>query len=165
MKALSVRAPWWWAILHGKPVENRDWPTNVRGRILLHASKWWSNDSCIWDWDAMARMAEKDEINIPFPGWTVLHDSGGCLVGSVDLVDCVTSHPSAFFVGRYGFVLRDPVIFAQPIPFKGKLGFFEVPDEVERLEGEILNYREALRGLNRDYQGVRGDYCECGRER
>lgn len=41
MKALSVRAPWWWAILHGKPVENRDWYTNVRGRVLLHAGKWW----------------------------------------------------------------------------------------------------------------------------
>ena len=39
MKALSVRAPWWWAILHGKPVENRDWHTNFRGVVLLHASK------------------------------------------------------------------------------------------------------------------------------
>ena len=37
MKALSVRAPWWWAILHGKPVENRDWYTRVRGRVALHA--------------------------------------------------------------------------------------------------------------------------------
>ena len=42
MKALSVRAPWWWAILHGKPVENRDWQTNYRGEVLLHASKWWN---------------------------------------------------------------------------------------------------------------------------
>jgi hypothetical protein len=43
MKALSVRAPWWWYILHGgKDIENRDWPTRVRGRVLIHASKWWN---------------------------------------------------------------------------------------------------------------------------
>ena len=40
MKALSVRAPWWWFILNcGKDVENRTWKTDFRGRILLHASK------------------------------------------------------------------------------------------------------------------------------
>ena len=42
MKALSVRAPWWWAILHcGKDIENRDWYTNFRGTIYLHAGKFW----------------------------------------------------------------------------------------------------------------------------
>ena len=33
MKALSVKQPWAWAIFHGKDVENRDWPTNVRGPV------------------------------------------------------------------------------------------------------------------------------------
>ena len=41
-KALSVRAPWAWAIMHGKPVENRDWSTGFRGVIWLHQSKHWS---------------------------------------------------------------------------------------------------------------------------
>jgi hypothetical protein len=41
-KALSVRAPWWWFIVHGyKPVENRDWPTSFRGTVYIHASAWW----------------------------------------------------------------------------------------------------------------------------
>ena len=44
MKALSVRAPWWWAILNGKPVENRDWYTSQRGRVYIHASKFWKID-------------------------------------------------------------------------------------------------------------------------
>jgi len=43
------------------------------------------------------------------------------------VVDCVTSHPSAFFVGKFGFVLENPITFEKPIPFKGALGFFEVP--------------------------------------
>jgi hypothetical protein len=39
MKAISIRAPWAWAILHaGKDVENRTWPTNVRGTVAIHAS-------------------------------------------------------------------------------------------------------------------------------
>jgi hypothetical protein len=38
--ALSIRQPWCFAILHGgKDIENRDWPTKVRGRVLIHASK------------------------------------------------------------------------------------------------------------------------------
>ncbi len=40
MIALSIRQPWAWHILHsGKDIENRDWPTRFRGRVLIHASK------------------------------------------------------------------------------------------------------------------------------
>ena len=39
MLALSIRQPWAWLILRaGKDVENRDWSTKVRGRVLIHAS-------------------------------------------------------------------------------------------------------------------------------
>ena len=34
MKALSIRQPWSWLILHGgKDIENRSWRTNVRGPV------------------------------------------------------------------------------------------------------------------------------------
>lgn len=42
MKALSIRQPWAWAILHaGKRIENRDWrgAPAYRGPILIHAAK------------------------------------------------------------------------------------------------------------------------------
>lgn len=39
MKALSGRQPWFWLLLHGKPIENRPWTTSYRGPLLLHASK------------------------------------------------------------------------------------------------------------------------------
>lgn len=40
MIALSIRQPWAWLILNGwKDIENRDWTTRVRGRILIHAAK------------------------------------------------------------------------------------------------------------------------------
>jgi hypothetical protein len=136
VKALSVRAPWWWAILHGKPVENREWFTHQRGRIYLHASKFWKIGEISDDWDIIKIMALRDKLPMPFPSGTEantklaesMRDSGGCLVGTVEIVDCVTQHPSAFFVGKFGFVLKNPIYFERPIPFKGALGFFEVPD-------------------------------------
>ncbi len=132
LKALSVRAPWWWAILHGKPVENRDWYTNVRGRVLLHASKWWNDEEVRYDWEDASEMARLDGWQLPSPNHIQMKSSGGCLVGSVEITDCIRGNTigSAFFVGEYGFVLRNPVVFAKPIPFKGALGFFGVPDNI-----------------------------------
>jgi hypothetical protein len=136
MKALSVRPPWWWVILHGKRVENRDWYTSQRGRIWLHASKFWKIDEISDDWNDMKYMAAQDNLPLPLPVGNEaardlaieMRNAGGCIVGSVEIVDCVRRHPSAFFVGKYGFVLRDPVILAKPVPFKGALGFFDVPE-------------------------------------
>ena len=131
MKALSVRAPWWWAILHGKPIENRDWYTNFRGPFLLHASKFWRDEDVLGDWNDVLDMAEDDGLALPLD-WPKeeLREKAGCIVGKLEIVDCVRKHPSAFFVGEWGFVLSNPVIFDNPIPFKGALGFFNVPDDV-----------------------------------
>ena len=38
MPVLTVRQPWCWALLHGKPVENRTWRINYRGPLWLHAA-------------------------------------------------------------------------------------------------------------------------------
>lgn len=127
MKALSIRAPWTWAILHGKPVENRDWNTNQRGRILIHQSKWWRPEEIAGDWDCIRGMAFSDCIQIPEPDWKALKALCGCIIGSVEIVDCVTEHSSRFFVGQYGFVLRKPIELLKPIPCKGQLGFFDTP--------------------------------------
>jgi hypothetical protein len=59
----------------------------------------------------------------------------GGLVGVVDVVDCVQYSPSPWFTGSgeadgaYGFVLAKAK--SMPfIPWKGQLGFFNVPREV-----------------------------------
>jgi hypothetical protein len=126
MKALSIRAPWWWAILHGKPVENRDWYTYQRGRILIHASKFWQIGDISNDMDDVRYLAKQDGIVLPHVDAEWMRDLGGHIVGSVEIVDCVNRHPSAFFVGKHGFVLRNPVAFDKPFPVKGALGFFDV---------------------------------------
>jgi hypothetical protein len=123
MIALSIRQPWASLILQaGKDIENRDWPTKYRGRILMHAAKCCTRmefeDALEFAEDCIQRPITADLATIPRGG----------IVGSVEIVDCVTDSESPWFVGRYGFVLRDP----KPLPFtpwKGQLGFFDVPAE------------------------------------
>lgn len=115
MKALSIRQPWAWLILQGgKDIENRTWKTNLRGRVLIHASK------------GMTRADyETAEMHAPLPLFEKLQTKCGGIVGSVEIVDCVQQSESPWFFGPHGFVLRDP----EPLPFiplKGALGFFEV---------------------------------------
>lgn len=121
--ALSIRQPWAWLIVNGfKDIENRDWPTQFRGLLLVHAGQ------------TMARSyydATVDELQAaglcPFnlPVYEALERGG--LVGWTQVVGCVSQHPSPWKQdGSFGFVLRE----SRPIPFvpwKGRLGFFNVP--------------------------------------
>ncbi len=114
-KALSIRQPWAWLIIHGyKDVENRSWETSIRGKIYIHAGKTFDYDGYYW-------VKKRFEIDLPLPE---NFDHGG-LVGIVDLIDCVSDCRSDWFIGPYGFILRNPekITF---IPMKGKLGFFPI---------------------------------------
>ena len=123
--ALSIRQPWAWLIMNGgKNIENRCWPTKVRGRVLIHAAKGVSKAEWkdAWDWVRVIcpEAWEKGTREIQ----TGSIERGG-IVGSVEIVDCVSRSDSPWFQGQYGFVLRDP----QPLPFypcRGQLGFFKV---------------------------------------
>lgn len=138
MKALSIRQPWAWAILHGaKRVENRDWAScNYRGPILLHASK-----GCTHDEYELAQMSivemradmrargelGPDLIKVP----TLKEQPRGVLLGIARIVGA-TRHPeyeNGFegyrIAGALGLELAD-VRELPPIPFKGALGFFSV---------------------------------------
>lgn len=126
MKALSIRSPWWWWIVRGeKPLENRDWPTRFRGRHLIHASKTWARGDVAADYSAGVEMGGS---YLTGAQWQQVRAACGCLIGAVDLVDCVEQSASPWFVGRCGFAMRNPVQFAVPIPYRGALGFFDVPD-------------------------------------
>jgi ASCH domain len=132
MKALSIRAPWWWFILHGgKDIENRTWTTHYRGPVLIHASKWWNHDEAFDDATRAADIAHGNGHALP-EGLTLgqMREAGGHIVGRATIVDCVTSSASPWFFGPVGFVLRDPIAFATPIRFKGALQLFDVPEEI-----------------------------------
>uniref|UniRef100_A0A6M3JMG7 Putative ASCH domain-containing protein n=1 Tax=viral metagenome TaxID=1070528 RepID=A0A6M3JMG7_9ZZZZ len=117
MRALSIQQPWAWAILHGKPVENRTWPVRHMGPFLIHTGKKFDREGYVWLLKNRKLLTE----DIPHPDQFKM----GGVIGRSNIVDCVDRHPSPFFFGPWGFVLKDsqPVDF---IPCKGKLGFFEV---------------------------------------
>ena len=126
MKALSVRAPWWLAILDGgKDIENRDWYTTQRGRIALHAGKWFNESEIMQDLITIQKILGLEEPSKEM--LKLFKPFGGCIVGTVEIVDCVKESSSPWFFGKYGFVLANPIALPSPIPYKGQLGFFEVP--------------------------------------
>ena len=123
MKALSIRQPWAWLIVHGhKDIENRAWPTKFRGRIYVHAGK-------AFDYDGFNYLCRNayllKGVNLEAFVSLALYPPLG-IIGEVDIVDCVTQSDSPWFVGPYGLVLRNPVAYTEPIPMKGRLGLFEV---------------------------------------
>ena len=116
MKALSIRQPWAWLIIHaGKDVENRSWKTKFRGRFLIHASK--TIDRPAYD---------HYSLFYDLPDITDLETGG--IVGQSEIIDCVTDSDSDWFSGPYGFVLQNskPLIFS---PCRGRLYFFQ-PDRL-----------------------------------
>src|SRR5262245_4993891 len=116
MKTLSIKQPWAWLIMAGlKDIENRDWRTHFRGRFAVHAGKYRPSE------EELLEIEQHQGVTIPRDKLTY-----GAVLGTVELVDCVTRHGSQWFQGSFGFVLRDPRR-CDPIPCNGKLGFFQGP--------------------------------------
>lgn len=123
---LSVRQPWAWMIMSaGKDVENRTWATKVRGRVLIHAAKGMTKAewASAW-WFVRDRIPSAFDKGIAADVAIKSIERGG-IIGSVEIVDCVTRSNSPWFQGPYGFVLANP----RPLPFlplRGQLGFFRI---------------------------------------
>lgn len=126
---LSVRQPWAWLIVNGyKNIENRTWPTNIRGRILIHASKGMTREEF-----QACQIFVYGFCDLQLPRMEELERGG--IVGSAVLLDCVDSHTSEWFTGPQGFVLADAKT-CRFIPCKGRLGFFK-PGECSVMLAEL----------------------------
>lgn len=140
LKALTIRAPWAWAIAQGwKRVENRSWSTKFRGRIAIHAAV--SKES---DADAAATFAA---LGIEPPTEFVR----GAIIGTVELVDVL---PLDEFLRRFGddrfdcgfargplcWVLREPRLCV-PTPCSGNFQLWNVARRLE-LDRERAERRE-----------------------
>lgn len=119
---LSIRQPWAWLIANGwKNVENRTWPTQFRGRFLIHASAGMTRS----EYDAARIFVAGFAPSLVIPPMADLERGG--IVGEAVLLDCVQRHDSEWFCGPYGFVVDE----ARPLPFhpmRGRLGFFRAED-------------------------------------
>lgn len=124
-KALTLHAPWAWAIVNGiKTVENRDWTTPYRGPIFIHAGR--SFDSDIAARDLFARMQVKPPNEF----------ARGVILGTVDVVDvlsldeCLRKFATQPFlrelaIGPWCWVLANPRI-CEPVRHVGNFQLWPV---------------------------------------
>jgi hypothetical protein len=121
MKALSIQQPWAWAIVFGpKAIENRSRRFHYRGPLLIHASK---SRARLGDWPAPL-----DQLEF------------GCLIGLVDLVDCVPVEQvrgEPFAEGPQCLILKNPRPFPKAIRWRGGQALFNVPEE--QIEGALAS--------------------------
>lgn len=149
MKALSILQPWAWLIIRPditdpaerakayadgriKDIENRTWSTKFRGRVLVHVGKKLNREDYLYDVTDIQM-----HTGILLPSFEEMKELTGGIVGAVDIVDCVSSSLSRWKNDPgFGFVLANaaPCPF---IPYRGQLGYFDVPGDLVRtaLEG------------------------------
>jgi hypothetical protein len=136
--ALSVRQPWAELIISGrKTIELRSWSTVYRGRLWIHAA------------------GARDPITEGIFGYQDLFKGG--FVGSVTLDHVLDLDPDRWERWRvrhldqgpwrtdiHGWLLSDPIRFAEPIRASGKPGLFEpTTTQQERLLAEESRARGA----------------------
>lgn len=127
MKALTVCEPWASAIMLGrKPVENRDWSTNYRGTLLIHAGK------------STRFLCETypDGSAVPMDRLTF-----GAILGTVQLTDCIPlrdAPDTPWAEGAYCWIVTDPKPFDRPIPYRGLPGLFDVPENILDTHASIV---------------------------
>ena len=150
MKALSIKQPWASLIIYGIPIydsvlcadgkstrleatnkrlfkniENREWaiPKSFKlpQRICVHTAKRDDDFDSSFNW--LCNM-----LGGGF-GCILLHYSKqiprGALIGEVTITADITKSDNPWFVGKHGFVLRNPKPYKRAIPCRGKLGFFD----------------------------------------
>lgn len=154
MKAISVKQPWAWAIVHGaKTIENRTQMWNYRGPLAIAASKTWSNEGFA---DSRVREAfaarhpelvgveAEDTVRELFPQ--------GVIIGVVDLIDCHVAD-GASCCAPWGdqrggvfssaraithLVLQHPRPLPKPVPVRGALQLWTVPESaVSAVTGQL----------------------------
>jgi hypothetical protein len=137
--ALSIKQPWAWLIAKGyKDIENRNWfigrkvasgavnfTVKLPIRIYIHAGK-------TFDLDSLQELIDGDFGNLTDEQREYLNRNEltletmcGAIIGEVDITACVTESNSPWFEGKYGFTLKNPVLYPVPIPCRGQLGFFK----------------------------------------
>lgn len=159
MRAISLWQPWASAVALGsKRIETRHWPAGYRGPLAIHAAKRRVLSELIhygsfWNWQGALR-----GTGASFGGPS-LHEvlPFGAIVAVVTLADCRPSESFTvgeldtprqpegeygdlytwterqmgnFEIGRYGWVLTGVRPLLKPLPFVGRQGFFNVPDEL-----------------------------------
>ena len=133
MRCISLWQPWASAVALGlKRIETRHWSTNYTGKLAIHAAKRWTGD----ERDTAAMFAGLYDLRLAAPPL-------GAIVATARLVRCDRSEDilrrgigkmeealGNYGPGRFGWILDDITMLAEPVPFRGMQGLFDVPDDL-----------------------------------
>lgn len=132
-KALSLWQPWASLIAIGaKRIETRHWsaPRSLWGqRIAIHAAKRGSELWLLEEWP----FSEYDLEPLPLGAIVATAVIARCTeITELGAAELEHEHPHEYAFGnyepgRFAWVLRDVERLAEPIPFRGAQGFFDVP--------------------------------------
>ena len=139
MKALSIQHPWAHAVAYWeKTVENRTWWTGCREEIAIHASKKFDDDALQGRRIAEALTRAASSPAVPYASGAIIavatikgcHDWGGAAC------DCghagnLCSPWAAEGPGQWHWHLWGARALAEPVPCRGALGLWRLPDDVE----------------------------------
>lgn len=118
-KAISVRQPWAWAIIHArKGIENRPVNWKIRGPVAIHASQSMGKFDYYKARDFMLSIGVED---VPRPDELIR----GTIIGAVDVIDCINDSEDPWFFGKYGLVLENPRPIEMNTLVSGQLGAFK----------------------------------------
>lgn len=132
MRAISLWQPYaslW--LSTAKAHETRHWATDYRGPLAVHAAKrmdrvsQYVNDICV------RQFGSRWQFDLP----------RGAVIGTLELIDCVSTNNlravdpedyacGNFAAGRYGWKRGAFHVLPHSIPFIGRQGFFNVPDDL-----------------------------------
>ncbi|MBD3177750.1 MAG: ASCH domain-containing protein [Armatimonadia bacterium] len=135
VKALSIREPYLDYIIRcGKRIENRSWATSYRGELVLHASLRVEHAGIVAGYHDEARRYMK----------TLGMIRGQCRITDClrprEALRCFPSQACWIYAGEdsWCWVLENVEPFPCPQPAKGRLGLWEVDDElVEMARGHL----------------------------
>ena len=168
MRAITVRQPWAWAIIHaGKSVENRtrNIAGDFRGLVAIHASKTFDELDFYHVSDIIAPedLPEMDAIAcgaiIGVVDLVDVHDSYDCFERDIARLirlyeadraayDALPDDGAGGVIGKarlcspwagdsqHHLVLANPRPLPEPIPYRGRLGLWNLPDDV--LPAEVM---------------------------
>jgi hypothetical protein len=113
-----------------KSIENRPRRTNITEEVLIHASLTYNKAA-----EESIRQTCRN-LRLPEPTLEDLRSTPrGAIIGTMTIVACVTPKEvphrhRRWASGPWCYLISDSKVFHEPIPWKGALGFFNVPDKV-----------------------------------
>lgn len=140
MKGLTLTQPWASAIAVGvKCVETRNWRTEYRGQVLIHAAKGFP--SAARDF-AKAELQRGVSIPNPLPLAAVVAvariDHIEHTEASLPGLSRTEEHYGDYSSGRYAWHLADVRPLSEPVPCRGALGLWTPTPDVLRAVEAVL---------------------------